>query len=558
MLFQRSGSRTANGWPPNKIVGAERSLKFKLASEESEFEQVFRLNYKTFVEEIPQHAPNPEKRLVDRFHHENTYLTALDGDEIIGMMAVRDKRPFSLDEKLGNIDRYLPPGRRICEIRLLAVLPSHRNGMVFQGLLRLLLDHGRNQRYNLAVISGTVRQQKLYKHLGFVPFGPLVGTKEAQFQPMYLTMEEFEEVATPILNVPSTADRALNPISFLPGPVSIRPEIRAALDKLPVSHRCEKFKEEFAFTKTLLCQLVRAQRVEVFLGSGTLANDVIAGQLSLLGSPGLILSNGEFGGRLIDHARRFGLSFETLELEWGLVLEREQARQKLDRHPGLKWLWVTACETSTGVLNDVAMLKELCAERAIYLCLDAISWIGTVPVDLQGVYLASCVSGKSLGAFPGLSMVFHHHETSPRPDKLPRYLDLGHCAVAGGIPFTQSSNLLSALQAALRRYGSQQPFNEIVELSDWLRPKLRELGFQILAPDAHASPAVITLVLPDTLSTQKVGDQLQAGGFLLSYQSEYLLRRNWIQICLMGDCSRQTLVALLTELRKVGVANSTN
>ena len=180
-------------------MNAARSVRFKIASEESDFEQVFRLNYRTFVEELPQHPPNPEKRLVDRFHHENTYLIALDGDRVIGMMAVRDKRPFSLDEKLGNIDRYLPPGRKICEIRLLAVLPSHRNGMVFQGLLKLLLDYGLSQHYNLAVISGTVRQQKLYKHLGFVPFGRLVGPPEAQFQPMYLTLEEFEEVASPLL-----------------------------------------------------------------------------------------------------------------------------------------------------------------------------------------------------------------------------------------------------------------------------------------------------------------------------------------------------------------------
>src|SRR4030095_3269878 len=166
-------------------MNAERTLCFKIASEESEFEQVFRLNYKTFVEEIPQHPPNPEKRLVDRCHHENAYRIALDAEEVIGMMAVRDKRPFSLDEKLGNIDRYLPPGRKICEVRLLSVLPSHRNGMVFQGLLKWLLEDARSQRYNGAVISGTVRQQKLYKHLGFVPFGPLVGSKDAQYQPMY-------------------------------------------------------------------------------------------------------------------------------------------------------------------------------------------------------------------------------------------------------------------------------------------------------------------------------------------------------------------------------------
>src|SRR5438034_7430607 len=231
-------------------MNAERTLRFKIASEESELEQIFRLNYKTFVEEIPQHPPNPERRLVDRFHHENTYLIALDGEELIGMMAVRDKRPFSLDEKLGNIDRYLPPGRRICEVRLLAVLPSHRNGMVFQGLLKLLLGHGLSQHYNLAVISGTVRQQKLYKHLGFVPFGPLVGPPQAQFQPMFLTLETFEETVKPILQDAAASTKVARPCVFTPGPVAIRAAIQQALNKLPVSHRSEHFKAFLALTKS--------------------------------------------------------------------------------------------------------------------------------------------------------------------------------------------------------------------------------------------------------------------------------------------------------------------
>ncbi|GIV77575.1 MAG: hypothetical protein KatS3mg050_1969 [Litorilinea sp.] len=50
---------------------------FRYATEDWEFEQIHRLNYRAFVEEIPQHAPNPERRLVDQFHHENTYAIGL-------------------------------------------------------------------------------------------------------------------------------------------------------------------------------------------------------------------------------------------------------------------------------------------------------------------------------------------------------------------------------------------------------------------------------------------------------------------------------------------------
>ena len=155
-------------------------------------------------------------------------------------------------------------------------------------------------------------------------------------------------------------------------------------------------------------------------------------------------------------------------------------------------------------------------------------------------------------------LVLRTHETDPAvvaeedlpaPGSLPRYLDLGYYAANDGVPFTQSSNLLSALLAALKRYETAQPFAETAELARWLRPRLRELGFRILAPDDQSSPAVITLVLPEGLRSQQVGDELQTAGLWLSYQSEYLRQRNWVQICLMGDCTRSHLVSLLTELR---------
>lgn len=167
-------------------------IEFKIATEDWEFEQVHRLNYRTFVEEIPQHQPTTTGMLVDKFHAENTYIICLSGRQLIGMLAVRSKRPFSLDQKLTRLDDHLPPGRSVCEIRLLAVEKNFRMGQVSLGLLKYAGDYCTKQGYDMAVISGTTRQQKLYKHLGFVPFGPLVGTGEALFQPMYLTREAFE------------------------------------------------------------------------------------------------------------------------------------------------------------------------------------------------------------------------------------------------------------------------------------------------------------------------------------------------------------------------------
>jgi hypothetical protein len=166
---------------------------FKIASEPHEFEQLFRLNYKTFAEEIPQHESNPEKRLVDKFHAENTYLICMEDDHLLGMLAVRDKRPFSLDIKLENLDSYLPSYTSICEIRLLTVEPDKRSTRIFGGLALYLAQYCDDHHYDLALISGTTLQSKLYKHLGFTPFGPLVGNGEILFQPMYMTLDAFRK-----------------------------------------------------------------------------------------------------------------------------------------------------------------------------------------------------------------------------------------------------------------------------------------------------------------------------------------------------------------------------
>ncbi|PYJ00414.1 MAG: aminotransferase V, partial [Verrucomicrobia bacterium] len=155
---------------------SETSLRFKIATEGQEFEAIHRLNYKTFVEEIPQHGRNPEQRLVDKFHGENTYAICLHADRLVGMVTGRATRPFSLDQKLPNLDAHLPAGRKVLEVRLLSVEKEYRNGFVFSRLVGLLAQHFRDQGFDLAIISGTVRQRRLYQHLGFVPFGPVVGT----------------------------------------------------------------------------------------------------------------------------------------------------------------------------------------------------------------------------------------------------------------------------------------------------------------------------------------------------------------------------------------------
>ena len=67
----------------------------------------------------------------------------------------------------------------------------------------------------------------------------------------------------------------------------------------------------------------------------------------------------------------------------------------------------------------------------------------------------------------------------------------------------------------------------------------------------QTAPAVITIKLPAALNSVTLGAQLHEAGYLLSFNSEYLRRKNWIQICLMGECTKEKVVSLLNAMRRM-------
>lgn len=145
-------------------------------------------------------AWHPERLLEDKFHAENTYFICCKVDDqtqeragggggeadLVGMVACRERRPFSLDAKISDLDSLLPASRRPCEVRLLTIRPGERHSRVFALLMKAVFAHCLRQDYDLGLISGRVLHIPLYEKLGFRPFGPRVGTAEAPYQPMFI------------------------------------------------------------------------------------------------------------------------------------------------------------------------------------------------------------------------------------------------------------------------------------------------------------------------------------------------------------------------------------
>lgn len=305
-------------------------------------------------------------------------------------------------------------------------------------------------------------------------------------------------------------------ISLMPGPVEIAEPIRRAFQQPSISHRCDAFVERFEGVRGRLCAITGARRVALFQGSGTLANEVIAGALR---GPGLVLVNGEFGQRLADQARAWSLPVRTLEWPWGTPWDLDQVARAMH---GVEWVWGVHLETSTGMLNDVAALGALARGRGVKLCLDCVSSLGATPLDLEDVWLASGTSGKALGSYAGVAMVFAGEIAEN--GRVPSYLDLGAALGARGPRFTFSSPLVAALEAALdcgRDYGP---------LGGLVRRKLREIDTPPMVAEPLAAPTVTTFRPPRA----GFAEQCRALGYWIGGESDYLKRRGLMQIATMG------------------------
>ena len=73
---------------------------------------------------------------------------------------------------------------------------------------------------------------------------------------------------------------------------------------------------------------------------------------------------------------------DTIHFEagWGNRVEPGRARCRLADEPGVKVVFTTLSETSTGVVNDVRELTEVAHRHGALIAVDAVSGLGAVPL----------------------------------------------------------------------------------------------------------------------------------------------------------------------------------
>jgi aspartate aminotransferase-like enzyme len=535
---------------------------FKRAETSHEIEQVHRLNYRTFVGEIHQYPDSGKGLLVDKFHDKNTYFIGLRDGRVVGMVSVHGQPPFSVADRLSDPGILQRPGARPLEVRLLAIEPDERHSTVFIGLGWSLYEHARNNGFTEMYISGFTDRIPLYQRMGFEPLGPAVASGNAWFVPMGATLPQMHAKLEHVVqlwqrHVERMAPGAGRPVCLLPGPVTTAAAVNEAFQQLPIYHRGPEFISLFQKVRATLGDLVGGRDVALLNGSGTLANEVVAATLAAdsqaFRAPGLMLVNGEFGERLVRQANRFGLPMRILNWPWGQPWDLDEIEAALRDAPA-SWVWGVHQESSTGVLNDLPGLVRRARSHGARVCVDCISSLGAIPLDLAEVYLATGATGKSLGSYAGIAIIFADAEAlgNVKTERISSYLDLRAALAAEGPRFTFPSPQLLALDAALAEYATpekaQARYQHYAALGVYVRRQLRELGLEPLADEPWACPVVTTFAPPGDESTEEFVARCRSWGFAIGGQSGYLAERRLVQIATMGAIAREDCVPLFEKL----------
>ncbi|TNJ21660.1 2-aminoethylphosphonate--pyruvate transaminase [Aeromonas sobria] len=142
-------------------------------------------------------------------------------------------------------------------------------------------------------------------------------------------------------------------------------------------------------------------------GSGSYVVESVLG--SAIGSDEclLIINNGAYGARMGEMARCLGLRHH--ELDCGETTRPEPAaiEAMLVRHPEITHLAMVHCETTTGMLNPLEEMAELCQRRGIRLIVDAMSSFGGIPIDMGrlGIEFLISSANKCIQGVPGFGFV---------------------------------------------------------------------------------------------------------------------------------------------------------
>ena len=311
------------------------------------------------------------------------------------------------------------------------------------------------------------------------------------------------------------APAAVDYLLLTPGPLSTTATVRAAMLQDSCTWDADYNLGVVEPIRRELVRLATGPEYEsdysavLLQGSGSYVVESVLGSAIGADECLLIINNGAYGARMGEMARCLGLRHH--ELDCGETTRPEPAaiEAMLARHPEITHLAMVHCETTTGMLNPLEEVAELCQRRGIRLIVDAMSSFGGIPIDMGrlGIEFLISSANKCIQGVPGFGFVIARRAALTACAGRARSVSLDLHAQwqtmeqqGGKWRFTSPTHTVLAFAQALRELDEEggiaarhQRYSENQRI---LVAGMAELGFAPLLPEQWQSPIITAFYSP--------------------------------------------------------------
>jgi len=318
-----------------------------------------------------------------------------------------------------------------------------------------------------------------------------------------------------------------------PGPTPVPPASLEAMARPIIHHRTPQFQAILKEVEENLKYVFQTKSsVLIFSSSGTGAMEGAVSSLLCPGDKAIVVRGGKFGERWGELCAAYGIEFIPIEVEWGKAVDPQEIEKLLkgqatpnrslrsgtgqasDKGQEIKAVYVTLCETSTGVTTDIEAIAKITRDTQAVLVVDAISALGVVPLktDEWGIDVVVSGSQKGLMIPPGLAFVSLSEkalglvEVSTLPKYYFNFKTHKKSMDKNDTPYTPAVNLVIGLNEALKiikKEGLDNVVGRHKKHARAVRGAMKALGLELFAPDAY-SDAVTSVRVPDGIDGAKL------------------------------------------------------
>jgi len=355
----------------------------------------------------------------------------------------------------------------------------------------------------------------------------------------------------------------ITPKLFTPGPVNVSDDVRLALLHYDICHRTREFEELFIDSQFKINKLFNADDSYysvIISGSGTAANEaVLSSVIFNEGEVVLLIKNGAFGEKLEEILNQYHIPTKVATFEWASYPDLNIIENILLENPKVALVVMVFHETSTGMINPVSEVGELCVKYGKKFFVDSVSAAGGEHINVlqNHIDFTTSVGGKCIGAFPGSAFIcakeVHLKKLKAnqcRNTYLNLYKHYQFAVTKHQTPNTPNVTLFWALNRAISNImseGLDSRISRYQSCAALLREGAQKLGLKLLL-DSHMSNTVTTVFLPDGRNISQFLSDLEAHGFLVYPGKGKYINMGGFQIANMGEIYEADCQVFLQEL----------